>query len=165
ESREYNWRNPGFEQTDDHPVVEVSWNDAAQFCDWARKKTGKAIRLPTEAEWEYACRAGGRTRYFFGDNEEELAQYANVADASFRQLTGKNWGIRADDGYAFTAPVGTFKPNGFGLYDMHGNVLQWCQDWYDKDYYTKSPKKDPQGPSSGENRVGRGGAWNRWTLN
>jgi formylglycine-generating enzyme required for sulfatase activity len=158
-SKEYNWRNPGFSQTDDHPVVNVSWNDADAYCKWAGKKTGRAVRLPTEAEWEYACRAGRPTRFFCGDDVEDLAGYANVADASFRRATGKGWGITSDDGYAFTAPVGKFRPNPWELYDMHGNVWQWCADWYDREYYTKSTKKGPQGPNSGEYRVVRGGSW------
>jgi formylglycine-generating enzyme required for sulfatase activity len=159
QSKEYYWRNPGFAQKDEHPVVEVSWNDAVKFCAWLGRKMGREVRLPTEAEWEYACRAGSSTRYFFGDDEEDLARYANVADASFRNATGKSWGIKADDRYAFTAPVGRFQPNAWGLYDMHGNVWQWCQDRYDKDYYKNSPKRDPQGPEVGDRRVVRGGSW------
>jgi formylglycine-generating enzyme required for sulfatase activity/HEAT repeat protein len=164
--KEYNWRNPGFNQTDEHPVVNVSWNDANEFCKWAGKKAGRKIRLPTEAEWEYACRAGSQKRYFFGDDEEDLARYANGADVSFRKATGNKYGIKADDGYAFTAPVGKFRANGFGLFDMHGNVGQWCQDWYDKEYYGKSPKSDPQGPNTdnGTYRVARGGDWGSEAL-
>jgi formylglycine-generating enzyme required for sulfatase activity len=158
-SPEYNWRNPGFEQSDDHPVVEVSWNDAMKFCAWVGKKAGREVRLPTEAEWEYACRAGSPARYFFGDDEAELARYANVADASFRKVANLEPGIQADDGYAFTAPVGKFRPNVWGLYDMHGNVWQWCLDWYDKGHYAKSLPTDPQGPSNGEYRIFRGGSW------
>jgi formylglycine-generating enzyme required for sulfatase activity len=157
--KEFHWLNPGFPQTDEHPVVEVSWNDAVMFCAWASKKAGREIRLPTEAEWEYACRAGTNTRFFFGDNEEELARYGNVADASLRQVTGLNRGIKAADGYAFTAPVGQYLPNPWGLYDMHGNVHQWRQDWFDDKYYTNSPIRDPQGPNNGELHVARGGNW------
>jgi formylglycine-generating enzyme required for sulfatase activity len=126
----YTWRNPGFEQTDEHPVVEVSWNDAKAFCAWLGRKDGRTYRLPTEAEWEYACRARTTTRFHFGDDEEDLARFANLADASLRRATKKGWGIKADDGYAFTAPVGRFKANPWGLYDMHGNVWQWCEDYY-----------------------------------
>jgi formylglycine-generating enzyme required for sulfatase activity len=158
-SKDYHWRNPGFAQTDEHPVVEVSWNDAGKFCAWVGKKAGREVRLPTEAEWEYACRAGSTTRFFCGDDEEELARYANVADAAFRKATDLSFGIQADDGHAFTAPVGRFPPNAWGLYDMHGNVYQWCQDRYDPDYYKNSPKRDPQGPEMGARRVLRGGSW------
>ena len=157
---EFSWKNPGFAQTDEHPVVNVSWNDATAYCAWVARKTGKAVRLPTEAEWERACRGGERKgQYFFGDDEEELARFANVADASFRAATKGDWNIKADDGHAFTAPVRSYRPNQYGLYDMHGNVWQWCSDWYDKDYYAKSAKRDPGGPNSGSHRVFRGGSW------
>ncbi len=136
-NEKYSWRNAGFEQTDEHPVVNVSWNDAVAFCKWLSKKESKTYRLPTEAEWEYACRAGTTTRYSSGDNPETLAKL----------------------GYVFTAPVGKFKPNAFGLYDMHGNAWQWCADWYGGVYYAKSPIDDPTGPDSGNVRVLRGGIW------
>jgi formylglycine-generating enzyme required for sulfatase activity len=159
----YTWRSTGWEQTDRHPVVNVTWNDAVAFCKWLSEKEGKKYRLPTEAEWEYGCRAWSQTRYHNGDNEEGLAQVGNVADASFRRKLPKfTWGIKADDGYAFTAPVGKFKANAFGLHDMHGNAWEWCQDWYDANYYRNSPRQDPQGPAdlgAGAFRVLRGGAW------
>ena len=156
----YSWRNAGFEQTDEHPVVNVSWNDAVAFCEWLSKKEKKTYRLPTEAEWEYACRAGTTTRYSSGDDPETLAKVGNVADATakakFPDWTGT---IKASDGYVFTSPVGSFQPNAFGLHDMHGNAWQWCSDWYgDKDYST-SPTDDPTGPDSGDLRVLRGGSW------
>jgi len=157
---EFIWKNPGFDQTDEHPVVLVSWNDARAFCDWVKRQTGKAVRLPTEAEWERACRGGERKgRFFFGDDEEELARYGNVADASAKKKFPGWTCIQADDGYVFTAPVKSYRPNQYGLYDMHGNVWQWCQDWYDKDYYGNSNKRDPQGPNNGTLRVLRGGSW------
>jgi formylglycine-generating enzyme required for sulfatase activity len=159
-NKKYSWRNAGFEQTDEHPVVNVSWNDAVAFCKWLSRKEGKIYRLPTEAEWEYACRAGTRTRYYSGDDPETLAKVGNVADAT---PTGKSWVwtelINASDGYVFTSPVGKFKPNAFGLYDMHGNAWQWCADWYGEKYYAKSRRDDPTGPKSGEDRVLRGGSW------
>ncbi len=161
---EYTWLNPGFDQTDDHPVVNVSWNDAVAFCQWLSKKEGKRYRLPTEAEWEYACRGGTKTRYWTGDDPESLAASENVADASSRAKfphADKNLFIRGRDGHVFTAPVGSFdRPNPFGLYDMQGNVCEWCSDWYDAEYYAKSPAVDPKGPSSaGSFRVIRGGGW------
>jgi len=156
----YSWRNAGFEQTDEHPVVNVSWNDAKAFCEWLSKKEKKTYRLPTEAEWEYACRAGTTTRYSSGDDPETLAKVGNVADATakakFPDWTGT---IKASDGYVFTSPVGSFQPNAFGLYDMHGNAWQWCADWYGGDYYAKSPVDDPSGPTTGSLRVIRGGGW------
>ncbi len=156
----YSWRNTGFAQTDEHPVVNISWNDAAAFCKWLSGKEGKTYRLPTEAEWEYACRAGTTTRYYSGDDPETLATVGNVADAAFKAKIA-DWGhaIKANDGCVFTAPVGKYKPNAFGLYDMHGNAWQWCADWYAKDYYAKSPVDDPKRPDTGLVRVLRGGSW------
>jgi formylglycine-generating enzyme required for sulfatase activity len=164
---EYSWRKVGFEQTDEHPVVNVSWNDAVAFCKWLSKKEGKTYRLPTEAEWEYACRAGTTTRYYSGDDPETLAKVANVADAPAKAKLSESesvrtWTIKGSDGYVFTAPVGKFKPNAFGLYDMHGNAWQWCADWYGAEYYAKSPADDPTGPNTGNARVLRGGSWECW---
>jgi len=159
-NRKFSWHNVGFEQTDEHPVVSVSWNDAVAFCKWLSRKEGKSYRLPTEAEWEYACRAGTVTRYYSGDDPETLAKVGNVADAALKAKS-PNWKytIRANDGYVFTAPVGKFKPNAFGLYDMHGNVWQWCSDWYNEDYYGKSATDNPIGPETGTLRIMRGGSW------
>jgi formylglycine-generating enzyme len=153
----YTWRSPSFQQTDEHPVVTVSWNDAMKYAEWLGKKDGWVHRLPTEAEWEYACRAGTRTPFFFGSDENDMIHFGNAADASFRRVTGKNWGIRADDGYGFTAPAGRFRPNGFGLYDMHGNVWQWCADGPRE--YSQMPVTDPTGSLGAGNRVLRGGSW------
>ncbi len=137
------WQNPGFEQTEDHPVVFVSWNNAVDFCEWLSKQQHvKKYRLPTEAEWEYSCRAGqARTRFGFGNEDADLGLYA--------------WYVSNSDGK--THPVGQKKENAWGLYDMHGNVWQWCQDVYHEDYYSRSPKKDPPAPSGGGERVIRGG--------
>jgi len=159
-SEKYSWRNAGFEQTDEHPVVCVSWNDAVAFCKWLSRKEGKTYRLPTEAEWEYACRAGTTTRYFSGDDPETLAKVGNVVDATAKaKFPDWKYTIKANDGYVFTAPVGSFKPNAFGLYDMHGNAWQWCADRYDVKYYAKSPVDDPTGSDAGDSRVLRGGSW------
>lgn len=159
-NKEYSWRNTGFAQTDTHPVLNVSWNDAMEFCKWLSSKEGRICRLPTEAEWEYACRAGTTTRYSHGDDIEGLAQVGNVADADFEAQFPELKGlIKASDGFAHTSPVGSFLPNPFGLHDMHGGVWEWCADWYDVEYYAKSPTSDPEGPSTGEERVYRGGGW------
>jgi formylglycine-generating enzyme required for sulfatase activity len=155
----YSWGNAGFEQTDEHPVVNVSWNDAVAFCKWLSRKEGKTYRLPTEAEWEYACRAGTTTRYYSGDDPETLAVVGNVADATLKAKLPWTGTIKASDGYVFTSPVGSFKPNACGLYDMHGNAWQWCADWYGAEYYAASPANDPAGPGSGRYRVLRGGSW------
>ena len=160
-NEKYSWRNAGFEQTDEHPVVNVSWNDAVAFCKWFSKKENKTYRLPTEAEWEYACRAGTTTRYYSGDDPETLAKVANVADAAAKaKFPDWKYTIKANDGCVFTAPAGKFKPNAFGLYDMHGNAWQWCADWRGAEYYAASPTDDPTGPDSGNGRVLRGGSWN-----
>ena len=144
-NEKYSWRNTGFEQTDEHPVVNVSWNDAVAFCKWLSKKEGKTYRLPTEAEWEYACRAGTTTRYYSGDDPETLAKVGNVADAALKaKFPDWKYTIKASDGYVFTAPVGKFKPNAFGLYDMHGNAWQWCADWYGEEYYCASRPQTTQ---------------------
>jgi formylglycine-generating enzyme required for sulfatase activity len=157
---ECTWRGPGRGQSDSHPVVLVSWNDAMAFCHWLTRKENRTYRLPTEAEWEYACRAGTQTQFSQGDDPEDLASFGNVADASakasYPNLTGT---ISGRDGYASVAPVGRFKPNAFGLYDMHGNVLEWCADWCEPGYYAQSPIDDPRGPPSGSWRVLRGGSW------
>lgn len=160
EDRKFNWLNPGFAQTDEHPVVNVSWNDAIEFCRWLSKKESKSYRLPTEAEWEWACRAGSVTRWSCGDDEIGLQQCANIADASLKQKFPEAFFTRAwNDGFVFTSPVGKLKPNAFGLHDMHGNVSEWCSDWYDKKYYAESPVNDPAGPQSGTMRVIRGSRW------
>jgi formylglycine-generating enzyme required for sulfatase activity/tRNA A-37 threonylcarbamoyl transferase component Bud32 len=138
------WKVLGVSQSDNHPVVWVSWKNAVDFCMWLSEKEGKHYRLPTEAEWEYSCRAGkSGTRYCYGDDEEQLDQYA--------------WYGKNSDGR--THPVGTQQPNAWGLHDMHGNAWEWCKDYYDANYYRSSPVKDPIGPFTGIERVGRGGAY------
>jgi formylglycine-generating enzyme required for sulfatase activity len=156
----YSWRGWGSDQGADHPVVNVSWNDAMAFCDWLSRKEGKTYRLPTEAEWEYACRAGTNTRFYNGDDTKELVRIGNLRD----QATQKkfNWwkdSLKQSDGYAFTSPVGHFQPNALGLYDMLGNAAEWCADRYGADYYQHSSADDPKGPDSGSARVIRGGSW------
>jgi formylglycine-generating enzyme required for sulfatase activity len=163
---EYTWKNPGYLQGDDHPVVNVTWNDAVAFCEWLSKKESKVYRLPTEAAWEHACRAGTTTHFHSGDDKETLVKVANIADAKGK-LQFPDWddfAIFGRDGYTFTAPVGSFQPNAWGLHDMHGNVWEWCNDWHGEDYYKKSPRDDPQGPADGELRVRRGGAWHTYPL-
>jgi formylglycine-generating enzyme required for sulfatase activity len=131
------WRNPGFDQTGNHPVVHISWNDAKSFCEWLSNKSGKTVVLPTEAQWEYACRAGTQMAYPWGNNPDDGKGWANCADQSLaKRLTNPtlipsfirgrvrktfNW----DDGFVFTAPVGSFKANAFGLYDMIGNATEY----------------------------------------
>jgi formylglycine-generating enzyme required for sulfatase activity len=156
----FTWKTPGFEQTDEHPVVDVSWQDAKTFCDWLSQKEKKTYRLPTEAEWEYACRAGTKTAYVHGDDPEGLATVGNGADATARaKFLGWSIGIQGTDGHLFTAPVGQFKANPFGLYDMHGNVWEWCEDWYEPNSYPRDKQIDPTGPATGKAKVQRGGGW------
>jgi len=156
----YSWRSHGFPQVDAHPVINVSWNDSVAFCTWLSRAEGVEYRLPTEAEWEYACRAGTNTMYYHGNDAEGLVAVGNVADRSFQKdFPSFTHAIAADDGFVSTSPVGRFRANGFGLYDMHGNVLEWCSDWYGGDYYESSPRNDPAGPPGGSDRVIRGGSW------
>jgi formylglycine-generating enzyme required for sulfatase activity/WD40 repeat protein/serine/threonine protein kinase len=139
------WRDPKFEQTDDHPVTCVSWNDALAFCNWLSKKEGKKYGLPTEAQWEYACRAGSQSRFYFGDKEAELTEHA---------WFWSNAGVK-------THPVGAKMPNRWGLHDMVGNVWQWTADRYAADTYKKNPQTDPLGPDIGKNRVLRSAGWSQ----
>jgi formylglycine-generating enzyme required for sulfatase activity len=160
EDPKFNWQNAGFEQTDEHPVVNVSWNDAMAFCAWLSRIEGQTYRLPTEAEWEYACRAGTKTRYFSGDDPDSLALSANVADATGREKYADwTWAIAGSDGYVYTAPVARFRANAFGIYDMHGNVCEWCLDWHDDEYYKRSPLDDPVCSTRTTHPVIRGGSW------
>jgi len=130
-------------ETSHHPVENVSWDDATEFCKRLSDKEGETYRLPTEAEWEYACRAGTATRYSFGDDEESFGDYA--------------WYHKNSDDR--THPAGEKKPNAWGLYDMHGNVLEWCADRYGRNYYAVSPTDDPLGPDRGSRGLARGGCW------
>jgi formylglycine-generating enzyme required for sulfatase activity/predicted Ser/Thr protein kinase len=143
--RDFNWESPGFAQSDGHPVASIGWDDAAAFCAWVTKEEGSVCRLPTEAEWEYACRAGTTTRWNSGNDRDALQGAGNIADAAFRLKcpNDRPWGASWDDGFPFTAPVGRFQPNAFGLHDMHGNVQEWCADWCDISYYQSAPVEDP----------------------
>ena len=126
-----------------HPVIYVTWYGAVQYCKWLSNKTGLNFRLPTEAEWEYVCRAGNKGKWCFGDDESKLKDFA--------------WYDKNFDSY--TQTVGQKTPNAYGIYDMHGNVWEWCSDWYGKNYYSSSPGRNPKGSSSGSYRVSRGGSW------
>ena len=159
---QYTWENPGFEQTDDCPVTQIDWAGAVAFGEWLADESGLPIRLPTEAEWEYACRAKTTTPYYFGKDGKELHRYGNVADASAKEYFS-DWSntIAGTDGYVFTAPVKSFEPNAWGLYDMCGNVWERCLDWYDEDYGANLNVvlRDPYGAAEGSWRVLRGGSW------
>jgi len=145
---------------DAQPVVNVSWDDASEFCDWLSAETGLAFRLPSEAEWEYACRAGSSALYAEGDTPESLRGFANVMNPSVAGVMGVRWTpFPWEDGSSVTSAAGQFKPNAWGLFDMHGNAWEWCQDWFDERYYAQGSARDPQGPSTGTARVSRGGSW------
>jgi formylglycine-generating enzyme required for sulfatase activity len=148
------WRRPEgpgstVEDRGDHPVVHVSWADAAAFCDWA------GLRLPTEAEWEYAARGGlAGARYPWGDELTPDGEHrCNIWQGSF---PFRNTG---EDGYLGTAPVDAFQPNGHGLYNVAGNVWEWCADWFSADWHVTASRQDPKGPPSGDARVIRGGSY------
>jgi len=146
----YAWEKPvySFPQRGDHPATATTWDHAQAFCQWLTRKSGRTISLPSEAQWEYACRAGTTTKYFSGDYAENLLGYAHFAS--------DGWDVAATNSPMF-APVGSFKPNAFGLYDMHGNLLEWCQDFYAP--YVAGAQTDPTGPATGGKRVVRGGGW------
>ncbi len=137
--------NPSNFKGPNNPVEQVSWDECQQFLNKLNKREGNPgkFQLPSEAQWEYACRAGSTTKFCFGDDEARLGEYAWYAGNSESK----------------THPVGEKKPNAWGLYDMHGNVWEWCQDWYDGGYYAKSPADDPSGSATGSYRVDRGGSW------
>jgi formylglycine-generating enzyme required for sulfatase activity len=162
---EYTWENVGWVQSDHHPVVNVTWNDAYAFCKWLSKKEGCTYRLATEAEWEYACRAGTITIYQHGDSVRGLTSVGNIEDLTAKDTFPLKTSVADErDGYVFTAPVGKFKANAFGLYDMVGNVEEWCEDNYRKDYEAL-PVADPVNVDGTDYRVMRGGSWfsdTRW---
>ena len=141
------------------PVDSVTWNDAAAFCEKLSALEGRTYRLPTEAEWEYACKAGSDSRFSFGGDIYQLYLHGNYADSCNTQ---GNWWLDTgrSDGYDRTAPAGNYPANAFGLFDMHGNLWEFCSDWYREDYYADSPTADPQGPVEPQSsRVLRGGSW------
>jgi len=149
---------------ENQPVVNVSWEDATAFIKWLAHKSGQTYRLPTEAEWEYAARAGSIQSRYWGNNPNEACKYANVADITAKKTWNKWTSFACDDGYAVAAPVGSFMSNGYGLYDMLGNVWEWCDDVYNSEAYTKLPKDNPDYGGAGEYRVMRGGGWSNGPL-
>ena len=160
----YNFRKTNFPQTGAHPAACLSWDDAKAYLAWLSRKTGRAYRLPTEAEWEYAARAGTTGRFHFGDNEADYCRHGNGVDATaLADVPGakeKGWdALPCRDGHAFTAPVGSFAPNAFGLHDTHGNVFEWVEDCWNDDF--KGAPTDGSAWLTGDCaiRVQRGGAW------
>ena len=156
------WRNPGYAQDDAHPVACVSWDDASAYVSWLSRLTGKRYRLLSEAEWEYAARAGTTTMRFWGDNANMSCDHANGADITARQRVrgAKDWGVaNCDDGFAYTAPVGSYRANRFGLHDMLGNVWEWTQDCWNANYQGASTDGHAWLAGDCSMRAVRGGSW------
>jgi sulfatase modifying factor 1 len=157
-----NWRNPGYGQEDNHPATCVSWEDASAYVKWLGQHTGQTYRLLTEAEWEYAARAGTTTIRFWGDDASMSCEYANGGDISTRaRVPGSGtWAIaNCNDRYAYTAPVGMYRANAFGLHDMLGNVEEWTQDCWNANF--RGAPVDGRAATTGDCglRVARGGSW------
>jgi formylglycine-generating enzyme len=157
EGPQYTWENPGWAQSDDHPVVLVAWIDAVEFCRWKTEREQVAYRLPTEAEWEYVRRDGTAPVF----NSKTFSKYANVADMALTTKYPDRLTVEPiNDDHVFTAPVASLVHNAYGLYDLTGNVYEWCADRYAPNYRGAAPV-DPVGPAEGSLRVARGGSWNR----
>jgi formylglycine-generating enzyme required for sulfatase activity len=156
-------RNRGFPlNTPTQPVCRVSWNSAMAYCDWLSKKTGKTVTLPTEAQWEYACRAGSAAPFWYGRPDIDFAAFANLADRNLRASSHHcipDWRPAMEsvnDKHRVSAPVGSFKPNAWGLHDMHGNVAEWTRSVYKPYPYKDDGRNAPAGNSK---RTVRGGSW------
>jgi formylglycine-generating enzyme len=161
EERIGNWGNVGYLQDNNHPVVCINWDDASAYTKWLSYKTGKKYRLPTEAEWEYAARGKALTARYWGEKPNDACAYANVADQSAKELIkpAASWKVHdCKDGFAYTAPAGSFKANAFGLNDMLGNVWEWVQDNYHESYQG-APVDGSAWQDGGKKRVLRGGSW------
>ena len=161
----FSWKDPGYAQTDNHPVVNVTWEDCQAYCRWLSDKEKRMVRLPTEAQWEYSNRANSTDYYSVGNTPMSVLSQARTLvpkPETIRQAI-QNLDIDPQDP-PFPVPVASYAPNAFGLYDMHGNVWEWTADWFDEKYYSYSPIKDPTGPSQGAVKVRRGGAWNSYPL-
>ena len=154
----YNWLDPGFEQTDEHPVVNVAWNDAQAFISWLSRKEGSTFRLPSRAEWEYCVRAK-KTERLLAATTGDWRRLPTLPTARLKRniLIRRRFGTGL---LRYTEPVGKFRSNAWDLFDMHGNVWEWCWDEYEAGYYKQSPAEDPPGPEAAVGRVFRGGSWN-----
>lgn len=150
------WDSLPWKIADDQPVVFISWNDAQAFCKWLSRKEKKKYRLPTEAEWEMACRGGAVWARFPWGDKLPGDRDTNFGDGNSKLPESMT---TVNDGHEQIAPVGSYPANGFGLYDMGGNVMEWVEDYYDRNYYETSPINDPQGPQAGTSRVNKGGNW------
>ena len=150
-------KTPKWGWKEDHPIVNCTWNDAMAYINWLNETKNDNYRLPTEAEFEYVIRNGGKPGVYPWKDEEP--QNENLADISFKKVTSSSriWS-NYDDGFPNTAPVGSFEPNDLGVYDINGNIWEWCNDWYQE--YSSEKQVNPKGPDSGNNKVGRGGSYN-----
>lgn len=158
---DFSWRDPGYGRAPlaDEPVACVSWRDAMAYVAWLTETTGKPYRLPSEAEWEYAARAGTTTAFYWGDNADDACAYANIYDRA-GLANGFNWAAAAcDSGFVKAAPVGSFKPNAFGLYDMLGNVWEWVGDCYVVPYAAPVDGSAHEVAGACDRRSVRGGSW------
>jgi formylglycine-generating enzyme required for sulfatase activity len=143
------------------PAIQVSWDDITNdYLPWLSKKTGHVYRLPSEAEWEYAARAQGRTSFSFGSNSDEICAFGNGADQTAKEENGAGSVAGCRDGFSYTAPVGSFRPNQFGLFDMHGNVWEWVEDCWNENYETAPGNSKAWIAGDCSSRVVRGGSWN-----
>ena len=150
--------------SNNQPVVYVSWIDAKAFARWLTQQHGGQyeFRLPTESEWEYACRAGTKTARFWGNNLDNACSYANIADRKAKAEWSYWTAHDCDDGHAAAAPVGSYRPNSFGLHDMLGNVWEWCEDIYSRNAYSKHERNNPVNTKGSSSRVYRGGSWSSY---
>ncbi|MFM9967803.1 MAG: formylglycine-generating enzyme family protein [Burkholderiales bacterium] len=155
-----NWQAPGFAQDNEHPVVCISWDDAIAYTNWLSKKSGKRYRLPSEAEWEYAARAGATGARNWGERIDEGCAYANIGDASLKREQGVEAFVTCDDGQVFTAPVGSYRPNAFGLYDVLGNAWEWTADCWNLGYAGAPDDGSARLAGDCSMRVPRGASWN-----
>jgi formylglycine-generating enzyme required for sulfatase activity len=156
------WHDPGFAQTANDPAVCLSWDEATSYAAWLSRKTGHAYRLLSEAEWEYAARAGSQNQNYWGDSQDTACLYANGPDVSMLERfpeQASSEALRCRDGYIYTAPVGSFRPNPFGLYDMMGNVFEWVQDCWVSGYRDAPVDGSPRLEKDCQKRVNRGGSW------
>lgn len=175
---EANWRSPGFEQTDEHPVVCVSWNDASAFADWLSRRTGQNYQLPNELSWEVAARGGTVTPYFWGKAvgsgcgemnggdlslSEKWPEWAERTELTRQSIEPNAVIIQCRDGFAFTSPHRSFRPNAFGLFDMTGNVWEWVLDCGDEQKIVESSRGATAGLECQRRRT-RGGSWNDWPV-
>ena len=167
EERDGDWRKPRYGQEDNYPIGCINWSDAKAYAEWLSRTTGKKYRLPTEAEWEYAARGNTSTARYWGDKPDEACAYANAADKTAQaQIRGaSSWSAhKCTDGFAYTAPAGSFKANAFGLNDMLGNVWEWTEDSYHNSY-KGAPADGSAWQGDGAKRVLRGGSWNNGPRN